>query len=295
MILIQNKSSLLFNFDSNKLIGIQNKGFNYSNKGLFIKYIIDKFIQNYKHKNNNNNEISMIVNINKDDINKDIYFLDNYKDISEKEHLYELNELNTKLYINKEKYTYNKYYKFKKEGEYDIKIKFNIKLKDCSYMFAGCKNIINIDFTNFKSENVENMEYMFYNCNNLKNINLLSLKTENVNNMSYMFYGCCNIKNLDLSSFVIKNNINMTNIFKNSEKLNYFNFYSLEYKNNENINYIPKTDYLKKVEEKKMIGAKTSLLKRIYDNDFKFNTMATVSASRFTKTFELKNGKKILI
>ena len=232
--------SLLFNLKNNKLIGIHNKGFKYSNKGLFVKFIIDKFIQNYKHKNNNNNEINIIVNIKENDINKDIYFLDNYKDISDKkEHLCELNELNTKLYIDSKEYSYKKYFKFWKGGKYDIKIKLNKKLKDSSYMFAGCKNIISIDLTNFKSENVENMEYMFFNCENLRNINLLSLKVENVKNMGYMFYGCNNI-NLDLSSFVIKKNVNMINIFNNSINLNYFNFYSLTPKNKDNKNYTQK-------------------------------------------------------
>ena len=118
--------SLLFNLKNNKLIGIHNKGFKYSNKGLFVKFIIDKFIQNYKHKNNNNNEINIIVNIKENDINKDIYFLDNYKDISDKkEHLCELNELNTKLYIDSKEYSYKKYFKFWKGGKYDIKIKLN--------------------------------------------------------------------------------------------------------------------------------------------------------------------------
>ena len=44
------------------------------------------------------------------------------------------------------------------------------------------------------------------------------------------------------------------------------------------------------------VGAKTSLINRITHNDFKFNTMCTTGASRCgSKTFELKNGKKILI
>ena len=150
-----------------------------------------------------------------------------------------MNELNTKLYIDSKEYSYKKYFKFGKEGKYEIKIKFSIKLKDCSYMFEGCKNIISIDLTNFKSEDIENMEYMFFNCKNLRNINLLSLKVENVKNMGYMFYGCNNI-NLDLSSFVIKKNVNMINIFNNYINLNYFNFYSLIFKNKDNKNYIQK-------------------------------------------------------
>ena len=300
----KNELSLLFNFYNNKLIGIHNKNFNCPNKGLFIKFIIDKFIQNYENKNNYNNEISMVLNIDKNDINKDIYFLDNYKYILGQKHLYELTKFNTKIYINNQEYSYKKYFKFEKEGKNNIQIKFNIKLKDCSYMFAGCKNIISIDLTNFKSENVENMDYMFYNCQNLKNINLFSIKTEKVNNMNYMFYGCNNIKVLDLSSFIIKKNINMVNIFGNSGELNYFNFYSLKYKNNDNKNDISKTKFLKKSEEILVkdeynicfvgecgIGAKTSLINRIVCNEYEPSIPCTNGVSYSSIEFELKSGK----
>jgi len=282
----KNDLSLLFNFDNNKLIGIHKSDFKYSNKGLFIKFIIDKFIQNFKHKYNyNNNEINMIVNIEKNDINKDIYFLDNYKEtISKKEHLDEINELNTKLFINKKEYSYKKYFRFEKEGRYNIKIKFKKKLKDCSYMFAKCENIINIDLTNFKSENIENMEYMFYYCKNLKNINLLSLKTENVKNMSYMFYGCNNIKNLDIYSFENKNNIDMSNIIENFEKINYSNFsFFKKIKNEYKICFVGES----------RVGAKTSLIKRIVNNKFYPDILSTYPGSYSSYVFELNKDKKI--
>ena len=41
-------------------------------------------------------------------------------------------------------------------------------------MFAGCENIININFISFNTKFVENMKFMFYGCKNIKNINLLS-------------------------------------------------------------------------------------------------------------------------
>ena len=37
-----------------------------------MKLIIDEFIQNYKNKSNYINEINMTVNVDKNDINKDI-------------------------------------------------------------------------------------------------------------------------------------------------------------------------------------------------------------------------------
>ena len=201
-----------------------------------------------------------------------------------KEHL---NELNTKLYIDKKEYIYKKYFKFEKEGKYNIKIKFERNLKDCGYMFAGCKNIISIDLTNFKSENVENMEYMFYNCENLKNINLLSLKTINVNNMNFIFSRCNKIKNLDLSSFATKKNIKMNYIFENSKKLIYINFYSFKERNKNTLEY--KICFV----GESGIGTKSSLILRIVKDIFKEDIKSGPGAEFTTIKFELKNGIKI--
>ena len=65
------------------------------------------------------NEIKMIIKINENDINKEIYFLDNIDDINDEikikpEHnqLNEMNESNTDLYINYTKYKFQKYFIF---------------------------------------------------------------------------------------------------------------------------------------------------------------------------------------
>ena len=56
----------------------------------------------------------------------------------------ELNSKNTKLYINDIKKEYKNYFIPEKEGDYNIKLKFNINLTNCNYMFAYCKNIVYI-------------------------------------------------------------------------------------------------------------------------------------------------------
>jgi serine/threonine protein kinase len=82
-------------------------------------------------KSNNiilDNEISLTININEDDIGKKIYFLDNPEYIDEytikdkHDHLKEMNEENTELYINNFKYKFKKYFIPEKEGLYTIKI-----------------------------------------------------------------------------------------------------------------------------------------------------------------------------
>ena len=54
-------------------------------------------------------------------------------------------------------------------------------------MFAGCKNIINIDFISFDTKKVTNMEYMFSGCSNLTELDLSNFDTSNVINMEGMF------------------------------------------------------------------------------------------------------------
>ena len=39
------------------------------------------------------------------------------------------------------------------------------------YIFKGCKNLINVDLSNFNTGKVNNMSGMFYECELLKNIN----------------------------------------------------------------------------------------------------------------------------
>ena len=94
---------------------IDNKNNKY-NIGELIKIPIIDYYQKCKLKYNINkikeikegkriNEINIILEISKKDINKIIYFLDNTE---EHDNLKELNENNVKLYINKKEYKYTK-------------------------------------------------------------------------------------------------------------------------------------------------------------------------------------------
>ena len=117
--------SPILNLLNKKIIGIHKesvKKYNY-NRGTYLKYPIIEYINNI-YLNKKGNEINMIIKIEKEDINKDKYFLDNNDDkgynkgginFEENHHdkLKELNESNTKIYIAEE------------EGKYKTKLKFN--------------------------------------------------------------------------------------------------------------------------------------------------------------------------
>ena len=111
-------------------------------------------------------------------------------------------------------------------------------IKDCSYMFAHCKNLENIDFSSFDTENVTNMKYMFSSCSNLKNIDLSSLNTKNVTNMSSMFYDCSNLENVKISSFDTKNVNNMSDMFYSCGNLVSIDLSSFDTKNVTNMVYM---------------------------------------------------------
>jgi len=196
--------------------------------------------------NNKKNEIKLIIEIGKYDINKNIpilgdlkpengivtYLHYNCRDFgSDRQILKELNELNTELYINDKKTKFSKFCKFSKEGIYHIKLKFQIEIKDCSYMFFKCYNLTSIDLSSFITNNVTNMEAMFGWCVNLKNINFSSFNTQNVTDMNSMFCGCHHLTNLDLSSFNTQNVINMSHMFEACHSLTNLDLSSFNTKN----------------------------------------------------------------
>ena len=219
--------SPIINIINNEIIGIHKEGLKRKiiNRGTLLKYPINDFI-NTKLKNNEKvNEIEIKIKVKEEDIKKDIYFLDNTDYIDENktyhyhDNLKELNELNAELYINNKKCEYKKYFKPENKGKYLIELKF-INIKDCSFMFAGCKNITNINFKQFNTKIVKNMKFMFSGCINLKILDLSIFNTENVNNMEGMFGQYDNLSYLDLNSLTLIKNIEEYNKFKNRIKVN---------------------------------------------------------------------------
>ena len=236
----KSKCFIIFNLSNNKIIGIHNKISNYSNKGTLFKFIKNEFI---KINTDNKNEIIIYFDIQTEEINKDIYFLDNYYEDkeglkSQHNNFNELNEFNTVLYINNIKHKFKKYFKPLKEGNNVINLKFIINLTNCSYMFSGCENITKIYFISFNTNNVTDMKYMFYKCIDLKEVNLLSFNTLNVTDMSYMFSYCGKLNIIDLSSFNTKNVIDISSIF---------------YRLNNNVNLVISRIDIKNVQEPKNI------------------------------------------
>ena len=232
---INSECYLIFRICNNKLIGINNNSSKYFNRGIYLNSIINKFLSNYiylnnkyicinkmkmkkkyKYYENDINEITILVDIEEEDIKKEIYFLDNlekkfYKNIKDRHNnLKELNLFNTELYINNKKNSFKNYFQPKQEGEYRISLKCYIDFTDCSHIFENCKNIKELDLSLFVTKNVTNMSYMFYNCSNLNNVDLSKFSTKIIDDMSYMFYNC---KNLLINEINITIKISFINRF----------------------------------------------------------------------------------
>ena len=255
--IIHELCTLNYCFDSNNIIKLHNKIISKNNEKIDLKFYepeLQNLIwlllkKNYNERPNieevydlvskncdiktekkfekkgEKSKIKIIIDIKENDINKDIYFLDNsdYEDENGNKHFHdslkEFNELNSKLYINNKKYRFQKCLRFAKKGEYYIKIKSYFSVKDCSNMFYNCNSIKSIDLSSFNAKNVTNMNNMFFNCENLTNINFSNFNTENVTNMDNMFCQCYNLETINLSSFNTNNVIYMSGLFQSCDKL----------------------------------------------------------------------------
>ena len=175
------------------------------------------------------NHIFITLKVKKEDMkNKEngeknyIYFLNN-----QNSEIKNLTNENCNLFINGEKTDFNIFFEPEKEGEYEIKLVLKKKLKDCSYMFSNCDNIIKIDLSLFDSSEVTNMNYMFGKCHFIEEINLTDLDTSKVTNMSYLFNKCSTLKRIIFPDSFNTNNVeDMSLMFHNCFDLTEINFNS---------------------------------------------------------------------
>ena len=129
---------------------------------------IETFLNNNLYKNEIKNEIICTYEIN--DTNKEILLYNyenkalNHPDYNKKEEY----EQNIELYLNDEKLKTNNIFKAKEPGIYNFKLKFLKHMKDISKFFHKCENLIYVDLSNFKSENLTDIRYLFSKCINLK-------------------------------------------------------------------------------------------------------------------------------
>ena len=172
----------------------------------------------------NRNFIIGEINIRSDDIYKFtrvINSFENFKretNLSEQEDDWKFNnekELreNIEIKINGKTMPFSYFYKFPVKGRYNIQYSFKKCLTKTNHMFWSCKSIINLNLSNFNTQNVTNMSHMFGGCNTLQSLTLFNFNTQNVTNMHRMFLCCYLLKNLNLSTFNTQNVTDMGFMF----------------------------------------------------------------------------------
>jgi len=170
-----------------------------------IENIFKNMLKNQINQINNENQIKLILNIQEDLINEEIYFLnDCYYKKNDETFLKivnetEINEKNIEIFINGKKSEFCKSF-IPTTNKNEIIIKFKNPIKDCSHMFHNCAQINEIDLSKFNTKEVTNMESMFAFCINLKYIDLSSLDTTNVQKMDGMFFFCRNLEKIKIKN-----------------------------------------------------------------------------------------------
>ena len=191
-----------------------------------------------KIEKNNKNVIFLMFEAKKEDIHKNIYFLDNINESREKGFMKDIETIKDKITINiidpnqnNKKIEFNNKFKPDIEGVYLIEIEIPKQCEDLGYMFYGCSHLSDIDLSNFDFSNTTNMNDMFNYCINLKDVQFNRLGGEKVNNLSYMFNYCKNLEKIDLSNFNTKEVTDMGGMFQHCEKLKEINLEKFDTKN----------------------------------------------------------------
>jgi len=110
--------------------------------------------------------------------------------------------------------------------DYEIKENKNIIVKliekneitDMKYMFYECVSLLSIvNFSKWKTKNINNISYMFYGCSSLNDLpDISTLITDKVNDISYMFFGYTSLKYLpDINKWNLEKIQNKENILAN--------------------------------------------------------------------------------
>jgi len=127
------------------------------------------------------------------------------KDYKKKVYLY-----GKRISIDKDGYT-----EYHLPGIYKFEIKDINNIKNCSYMFCDCSDLIQVPL--FNTSEVKNMGAMFSGC--IKLIYVPLFNTKNVENMSGMFEYCSKL--IDIPLFDTSNVINMNSMFKHCYNIEY--------------------------------------------------------------------------
>jgi len=94
-------------------------------------------------------------------------------------------------------------------------------LTDMNSLFKGSNGLQTINFSDFDTSGVTDMSYLFHSCTTLESIDLSIFNTEAVTNMNSMFNSCENLKSIDIFHFRTSNVTDMGSMFAGCKQLLY--------------------------------------------------------------------------
>jgi len=210
---------------------------------LFISFSIISGKQNF-HKIICDSEIILTIKGNNTQpiLNNEIIEL---SDLNVKYHNYTFNETPSEILVNGNKVDIIDYYVYNLTlDENNITIKFNKTLKNCNVMFAGltniikiyfkkldfsgtqmigmfygCKNLIELDLSNFNISSATSIDHMFHLCYKLISLDLSNLNTSSVTSMFCLFNACTNLISLNTNNFDTSSVTDMEYMFSSCFRL----------------------------------------------------------------------------
>ena len=102
---------------------------------------------------------------------------------------------------------------------YPVKLEWSSNLNSCNSLFNGCSGITEIDFSEFSTSGITDMENMFQGCTSLKSLDLSGFDTRKVTNMNYMFDHCTSLTTVNIENFNTRNVEHMSGMFCLCSKL----------------------------------------------------------------------------
>lgn len=108
--------------------------------------------------------------------------------------------------------------------------------EDSSGLFQEYENLIGVDFSNFNTSKVKNIDFMLCGCSSIKYVNFSNFDTSQVTRMMGLFKGCLLLEKLDLSNFDTSNVSNMYAMFANCYSLTGLDLSSFDTTNVTNMN-----------------------------------------------------------
>ena len=105
------------------------------------------------------------------------------------------------------------------EGDNEVILIWNKTVTSCNCLFNFCKDIKEINFSNFDTSNVKYMNNMFNESSSLTSLDLSNFETSELEDTENMFLFCSSLKYINISSFKTPKLKYMTNMFAACESL----------------------------------------------------------------------------